>query len=500
MVLRLLHRKLVAPLAWSLAAGQAWRGGLAWVVTLAAGTAAAAASPDFYPRFEALKAAATPAQLYALLYDLPKGGDLHNHASGANRSEWLYAVATDPARNGGDTFYTRAHFADAPEAVAPTERFHNIRQATYERLGARARAEYVPLSALTPAEKAAWLASLRLDGTGDGRTEFFAAIWPRLGELDESLPVVTELLVENLKAFGAEHLSYLETQFSVGGMIDKAGLVLPEDAAVAYVKRRLAQPDAAATGVTVRFQWTVLRFAPDAEARLAHAYAFVDAHRDLWVGLNLAGIEENGYGYPLRFLDAFRRLRARYPTLALSIHAGEMDGPDSHIRDTLLLGAARIGHGVNLIKDPDTLLLLQQTRRTLVEINLISNRLLGYVPDLSRHPFPEYLRTGVPVCLNTDDRGMWDSNLTDEYYTAVTLFHLSWDELDHMAVDSLEHAFVQPDVKAALLASYRARRAAFAARYGAGTVPDALARLGAVHPVTYGYAKRTWGFAFPDGP
>jgi len=75
-------------------------------------------------------------------------------------------------------------------------------------------------------------------------------------------------------------------------------------------------------------------------------------------------------------------------TLRSSIHAGEMDGPDRHVRDTLLLGASRIGHGVNLIKDPETLLLMQQTRRVLVEVNLISNRLLGYVPDLSAHPFP----------------------------------------------------------------------------------------------------------------
>jgi adenosine deaminase CECR1 len=464
-----------------------------------AGSAGAIRAADFSARFDAIRAAATPAQLYALLYDAPKGGDLHNHSGGADRSEWVYAVATEPARNGGDTFYTRARFTDSPEAVAPTQRFHNLRQATYDRLGPRARSEYVRLDALTPAERAGWLASLRLDGTGDGRTEFFGAIWPRRGGLETSLPVATELLVENLKAFGAEHLHYLETQFSVGGLQDNAGRVLPEEEAVAFVRHRLAQPDVAATGVTVRFQWTVLRFAPDAEARLEHAYAFVDAHRDLWVGLNLAGIEENGYGYPLRFLESFRRLRARYPTLALSIHAGEMDGPDAHIRDTLLLGASRIGHGVNLIKDPETLLLLQQTRHTLVEINLISNRLLGYVPDLTRHPFPEYLRTGVPVCLNTDDRGMWDSNLTDEYYTAVTLFHLSWGELDRMARDSIEHGFEQPEVKARLLAAYAAHTAEFEARYGAGTVGDALARLAAVRPVTYGYAKRTWGFDFSAG-
>jgi adenosine deaminase CECR1 len=450
---------------------------------------------DFAARFDALKSAATPAQLYALLYDLPKGGDLHNHA-GSERPEWIYAICTDPARNGGDTFYTRARFAAAPDAIAPAQRFHNLRQAGYAQLGAAARREYVRLDALTADERRAWCDSLRLDAPGEGRDEFFGVLWPRRGQIATSLPVITECLVENLRAFGAEHLAYVETQFDVMHTTDNAGRAIPADEAVAFVQRRLAQPDVAATGVTVRFQEAVLRFRADTEATLAAAYAFVDAHRDRWVALNLVGIEENGHGYPRRFLDTFRALRARYPTLPLSIHAGEMDGNDSHIRDTLLLGASRIGHGVNLLKDPATLLLLAQTRRVLVEVNLISNRLLDYTPDLRQHPFPEFLRTGVPVCLNTDDRGMWDSNLTDEYFTAVKTFNLSWDEIVELGRNSLAYAFVQPAVKARLLAAYADRVAAFEKHYGTGTTADALARLGTVQPVAYGYAQRTWGLEF----
>jgi adenosine deaminase CECR1 len=166
------------------------------------------------------------------------------------------------------------------------------------------------------------------------------------------------------------------------------------------------------------------------------------------------------------------------------------------VRDTLLLGASRIGHGVNLIKDPDTLVLMQQTRRVLVEINLISNRLLGYVPDLTKHPFPEYLRTGIPVCLNTDDRGMWDSNMTDEYYTAVTLFHLTWSEIRAMGLDSLGHSFAQPRTRERLRGDFEAKLADFESRYGKGTLDEALGALGSVRPVTYGYARRTWGLDF----
>lgn len=451
---------------------------------------------DFGPRFDALAARATPRELYALLYEMPKGGDLHNHATGANRGEWMYEVCTDPLRNGGETFYTRIHFTDSEDAVSPSVRFQTVRRRAYDRMPVSMQKEFVPLASLNPDERRAWCSSRRLDGSGNGRIEFFSHMGPRFAQINTCLPVITELLVYNLRAFGAEHVAYVESQFTVEGVVDNEGRPIPTEEAVAFVRDRLARPDVAATGVTVRFQRTISRFAPDAEKRLADAYAFVDAHRDLWVGLNLAGIEENGYGYPSRFLDTFRTLRAHYPTLALSIHAGEMDGPDRHIRDTLILGASRIGHGINLIKDPDTLLLLQQTSRVLVEVNLISNHLLGYVPDLATHPFPEYLRTGVTVCLNTDDRGAWDSNMTDEYYTAVTLFHLSWAEMLAMGRASIQHAFVQDDVKEQLLAAYNARIAAFEARLGVPTVEAALADLDRAKPVTYTYAKRTWGFDF----
>jgi adenosine deaminase CECR1 len=169
-----------------------------------------------------------------------------------------------------------------------------------------------------------------------------------------------------------------------------------------------------------------------------------------------------------------------------------MDGPDHHIRDTLLLGASRIGHGVNLLQDPDTYLLMRGNR-WLVECNLISNQLLEYVPDLTRHHFPELLRTGVPVCLNTDDRGMWDSNMTDEYYTAVTTFNLSWEEILQIGRNSLTYAFVQPEVKAKLLADYDRAMADFEQKY---LPAGSLTQLTALKPVTYGYGQRTWGFTF----
>src|SRR5258708_4110124 len=132
-------------------------------------------------------------------------------------------------------------------------------------------------------------------------------------------------------------------------------------------------------------------------------------------------------------------------------------------------------------------MLLMQDRKYLVEINLISNRLLEYVPDLDRHPFPEYLRFGIPVCLNTDDPGVWDSNITDEYFTAVTNFHLTWSEIVQIGRDSLLYSFAQQPVKERMLNEYNEAVSKLERRYGES---DWEVKVGSVKPVYSGYAGR----------
>jgi len=100
----------------------------------------------------------------------------------------------------------------------------------------------------------------------------------------------------------------------------------------------------------------------------------------------------------------------------------------------------------------------------MVEINLISNLLLEYVDDYAQHPFPEYLRTGIPVALSTDDRGMWDSTMTDEFFVAVREFNLSWAEIKRLSENSLRYAFLPEDQKARLLATYHDRISQFERR------------------------------------
>lgn len=455
-----------------------------------------ASAEPFADRFDDIWDAATPEQRYKFLYALPKGGDLHNHSVGSNICEWMLEVAQDSDRIGGDTFWTRVRFKSPLDAIAETAKFHTIRNHTYEALPEASKAEYVRIDLISEEEAAGWVDAFRLDSEGEGRFEFFSVIWSRFGDVFTNPHFRLELMAENVKAFHDEGLIYWEPQFSAHHMITNAGEPMSIEDSVAFVESRLAEPDIADTGMVLRFQRTIFRLAPNAEEMTRELYAFLDAHRDRWVGMNMAGIEENGFGYPMRFLKVLRELRNKYPDIPLAFHAGEMDGPDTHIRETLLLGAQRIGHGLNIMGDPDTLLMLQLSGKILIEINLISNQLLEYIDDLENHPFPELLRTGVPVCLNTDDRGMWDTNMTDEYYTAMINFNLSWSELTVLAENSLKFSFAQAPVKAELLEKYAANIAAFEAAYSEGSIEDALAKIDQVDAITYGYAKKKWSIEF----
>lgn len=416
--------------------------------------------------FEDLKSAGSAEDLYRVLYYMPKGADLHNHLSGAAFSEWWYELAL-AQRDRGYRYYTKVRIENCVEyganefgGLAYYLMFRNIMEFQYQALSDCQKREYKPLEDLDEREIAGWLESIRLDKPWEGREEFFETHWQRLFALVRNPWLQAELMVRNMQAFAAEGLSYLELQVAVEGFRHADGAILTPEETADILRQRLQQKDAKDTGVTVRLQISVLRFLPNAEDELRDDYRFVHENRDLFVAVNMVGREDNDKGHPARFLDTLRELRRQYSGVNLSIHAGEVDEPNYHVRDTLLLGADRIGHGINLISDDDTMRLMRHGPY-LVEINLISNLLLNYVSEYSQHPFPEYLRTGIPVALSTDDRGMWDSTMTDEFYVAVTEFNLSWDEVKRLSRNSLQHAFLAAGEKQELLQQFDQRIARF---------------------------------------
>jgi len=155
------------------------------------------------------------------------------------------------------------------------------------------------------------------------------------------------------------------------------------------------------------------------------------------VAFDLAGAEEGNP--PTMFQDAFDI--AADASLAITIHAGEAAGAESIREAVHRCRANRIGHGTRLFED-ETLLGYLRDFRIPVEICLTSNEQTRAVESVADHPLPRYLEKGLVLGLNTDNRLMSATTLTDEYRVAHEALGLGWDDLVRLARMSFESAFL----------------------------------------------------------
>lgn len=164
------------------------------------------------------------------------------------------------------------------------------------------------------------------------------------------------------------------------------------------------------------------------------------------VGFGLGGPE---IGVPRSaFADVFKRARAL--GLASVPHAGETTGPES-IRESLTaLGAVRIGHGIAAAQDPDLMAELVE-RDVVLEVCPTSNVCTKAVANLQEHPFPLLRDAGVRLTLNTDDPGMFDTDLNREYRIAHDVFGLNAVELTEIARESVHASFARASTKTRIL-------------------------------------------------
>ena len=189
-------------------------------------------------------------------------------------------------------------------------------------------------------------------------------------------------------------------------------------------------------GITGRFIICALRHFP-AESSLEMARLAVEFRNEGVVAFDLAGGEK---GNPASIhAAAFRH--ARENNLGVTVHAGEGDGPESVRQAVHICGADRIGHGTRLIEDPD-LTQYVNDRRIALEICLTSNVQTKVAESYAAHPLREYFDRGLNVTLNTDNRLMSATTLSDEYIHAAQHLGFTLEELASIALNGFESAFL----------------------------------------------------------
>jgi adenosine deaminase len=150
------------------------------------------------------------------------------------------------------------------------------------------------------------------------------------------------------------------------------------------------------------------------------------------IGFGLANDERRGR--PDDFADAFRI--ARDAGLSGVPHAGELMGADSVRRCLDVLDAARVGHGVRSIEDPELVKRIADEGVTL-EVCPASNVALGVYDTLRDVPVRRLVEAGVRVALAADDPLLFGSRLTEQYDTARDVHHFDDAGLADLARSSV---------------------------------------------------------------
>ncbi|MFI0900646.1 adenosine deaminase [Streptomyces sp. NPDC020983] len=403
-----------------------------------------------------------PARLRAFFVAMPKGGDLHNHLSGAVSTEYLVERAAED----GLCVDTQTMTAVEPPCGPGT------------RPAADARTD----AAFAAAIVRAWsMQDFPPDGNGhdhffDTFGKFGEVTWRHRGDM---LADVADTAAE-------QNQFYLETMVTpasgearklaaqVGWNPDLAALHAALtadgrlDAVVAAARKEADDADAefrasahcgtaaARPGCALTVRWISQVSRGTSPERV---FTQMDVGMRLaetdprFVAVNLVQPEDGeialrDYSLQMRMLQY---LRGVHPRAHVTLHAGELwpglvkpADLAFHIGEAVgVAGAERIGHGVDLVHEDgwQASARTMAARQTAVEVPFSSNAQILGVKG-AEHPFETYRAYGVPVVLATDDPGVSRVDISHEYqYTAAT-YGLTYPELKDLARASLQYAFL----------------------------------------------------------
>ena len=404
-----------------------------------------------------------PPQLLAFMRRMPKGGDLHNHLSGAIYVESYIKWAVDQGLCVNQTSMSFATCDQTPNQVpASTAQTNGV---LYRQL----------IDAMS-------MRNWQLSGQS-GHDHFFDT-FGKFGAVSGTQ--IGAMLAEAATRAARGRLGYLELMLTTdGGTASRIGnqvgwdgnyestLAKLKDAGISETlvqsktnldkaeqeKDKILQCGTAQAdpgcAVVIRYIYQVSRGAPlgPVFAQMVAGFMLASEANSRVVALNLVQAEDGlasmqNFTTQMKMLDFLHR---QYPKANITLHAGELapglvppEGLTFHIRQSVMIGHAnRIGHGVDIMNEdePEELLREMARRNVLVEICLTSNAVILGVSG-KHHPLSTYIEYGVPVALATDDEGVARSEMTWEFMRAAEDQQLSYVQLKTMARNSLQYAFI----------------------------------------------------------
>jgi adenosine deaminase len=419
-------------------------------------------------------------QLAAFLTQMPKGGDLHHHLSGAVYAEtylgWAatakdcietsagdYYLAIDTCGYSGDVpvpASTAPLYTQAVEAMSmlnfvatPSQDGHDHFFDTFDKFGTLSGTANHGVSLADVETRAA------------SQNEVYIELMLTSNSTAEDLGTSAWSIANGATAMTASDFASFRTTLLASSSWATAVSALTADigntesGAQAALGCGGASPPAAC-GVTTRYEEYISRSgaAPAVFAQMLAAYEAAKVEPRL-VALNLVGPEDAvaalaNYDLQMSMLQYLSGVYAGQSTLRLALHAGELAAAYmppgytisaiDHVQKAVeIAGANRIGHGVDIEQESAASTVMSElaTKKILVEICLSSNAQILLISG-SAHPLAKYMAAGVPVALATDDQGVSRSSMVGEYVRAATDQNLGYLDLKALSRNSVEYSFL----------------------------------------------------------
>lgn len=163
---------------------------------------------------------------------------------------------------------------------------------------------------------------------------------------------------------------------------------------------------------------------------------------DKVVAVDLCGAEK--IGFCKNFINSIKY--AKSLGYQVTIHAGET-GIAENIEDAVLtLGAKRIGHGIAMMNS-SKILDLVKSENIFVECCPTSNVQTKAVSDIKLHPIDFYIKNGIKITINTDNRTVSDTNMENEFNLIKKEFLWTKEEYKKLYEYSVEASFADKYTK-----------------------------------------------------
>ena len=260
---------------------------------------------------------------------------------------------------------------------------------------------------------------------------------------------IVRAAAECAEDLAADGVVYAEVRYAPELSTEK-GLTLDEVVEANLEGFRLGSVAAAAAGhpIVMKVIVTAMRQA----ARSVEVAECAIRWRDAGVvGFDIAG-PEAGYR-PTRHLEAFDKVRQE--NFHITIHAGEGFGLPSIWEALQFCGAERLGHGVRIVDDieslPDgsyslgRLAAFVRDRRVPLEMCPTSNVHSGAAASIADHPFDLLRRLRFRVTVNTDNRLMSNVSVSSELKVLDETFGLGLGEMEWLTINGMKSAFAPFD-------------------------------------------------------